>query len=168
MFGTPRITGAMRGPCFTIWIMSSSLTFSRPASSFNSLRETGPGLAICYVFAAHRSQSDLKKLTENNIHQVFIPAGCTGVLQPLDISVNGPFKQQMKQSFTVWYSQQVHEQLYGGKSVEDINVDMRISNLEPVHARWLISAIVYLKCEKDILLCGFEQVGIYDVVYVSS
>ena len=41
-------------------------------------------LAIFDVFQAHRCDSVLKKLNSYNIREVFVPAGCTGELQPLD------------------------------------------------------------------------------------
>ena len=59
------------------------------------------GLAIFDVFAAHRTDAVLKKLEECNIKQVFIPGGCTGELQPLDVAVNGCFKMEMKKFFTI-------------------------------------------------------------------
>ena len=56
--------------------------------------------AIFDVFHAHRCDSFLKKLSSHNIYQVFVPAGCTGELQPLDLSVNEEFKAAMKSSFS--------------------------------------------------------------------
>lgn len=53
-------------------------------------------LAIFDVFTAHCCSSVRTKLQTHNIHQVFIPAGCTGELQPLDVGVNQEFKQLMK------------------------------------------------------------------------
>ena len=58
------------------------------------LSSTFPTVAIFDVFAAHRCQSFLGSLTLNNIRAVFVPAGCTGELQPLDTTVNCAFKKQ--------------------------------------------------------------------------
>ena len=44
------------------------------------LPEDQPALAIFDLFATHRCSSVLEKLQCNNIHQVFIPACCTGKL----------------------------------------------------------------------------------------
>ena len=41
-------------------------------------------VAFFDVFAAHRCASFLSKLKESKIMTCFIPAGCTGLLQPLD------------------------------------------------------------------------------------
>ena len=48
------------------------------------------------AFDVFKADSLLQKLRYNHIHQVFIPAGCTGELQPLDVSVNEQFKASMK------------------------------------------------------------------------
>ena len=56
------------------------------------LADDHPALAIFDVFAAHRCSNVLAKLQENSIHQVYVPASCTGELQPLDVGVNGDFK----------------------------------------------------------------------------
>ena len=61
-------------------------------------------LAIFDVFATHRTDAVLKKLEECNIKQVFIPGGCTGELQHIDIAVNGCFKMEIKKCFTNWFA----------------------------------------------------------------
>ena len=71
------------------------------------------GLAIFDVFAAHRCDSVLKKLSSNHIHQIFVPALRTGELQPLDQSVNDEFKVLMKDSFVRWYAHEVETALDG-------------------------------------------------------
>ena len=64
------------------------------------LPENQVALAIFDVFAAHQCPSVLKKLSDNHIHQIFVPACCTSDLQPLDLSINSEFKALMKGSFS--------------------------------------------------------------------
>ena len=66
------------------------------------------------VFRAHRCESFLRILCTHNIHQVFMPAGCTGELQPIDISVDEEFKAVMKSSFSRWYADEVKQALDQG------------------------------------------------------
>ena len=80
-----------------------------------------PALAICDVYAAHRWESVLKKLTRNHIHQVSIPAGCNGKLQPLDLSGNDLFKSKMKEQFSNWYADCVKAALDCSESRDDVN-----------------------------------------------
>ena len=102
----------------------------------------------------------LKKLSSNHIHQVFVPAACTGELQPLDLSVNDEFKALMKDSFARWYAHEVETALDGGASLEKVEVDLKASLIKPLHGNWLISAVSILESRKDTLVRGFEAAGI--------
>jgi hypothetical protein len=52
-------------------------------------------LAIFDVFAAHRCHSVLEALSDNHIKYTFVPASCTGELQPLDLTFNAAFKREL-------------------------------------------------------------------------
>lgn len=123
-----------------------------------------PALALFDVFKAHRCDTVLEKLRQNHIHQVFIPAGCTGELQPLDVSVNEQFKVSMKAHFARWYSTEVKESLDQGPEVASIRIDLRASVLKPLHGNRLITAISSLKDKKEVLQRGFERSGIMEYV----
>ena len=115
------------------------------------LADDHPALAIFDMFAAHRCSSVLAKLQSNNIHQVFVPAGCTGELQPLDVGVNQDFKNLMKNSFARWYAEEVRQAMGHGDAIEDIKVDLRASLIKPLHANWVISAFSILAERTDTL-----------------
>ena len=55
------------------------------------------------------SSTDQIKSYPLGVHTV--PAGCTGELQPRDVSVNEQFKASMKAHFAYWYSNGVNESL---------------------------------------------------------
>ena len=124
------------------------------------LPSTYPALAIFDLFAAHRCKSVLEKLQDNNIHQKFVPGGCTGDLQPLDIKFNGPFKQQMKNKFTHWYAEKVMVYLQEGKEITDINVDLKLSVIKPLHATWMKSVVATMALNKDLIKESFTAAGI--------
>ena len=88
-------------------------------------------LAIFDVFAAHRCGSVLQKLRANHIHQVFVPASCSGELQPLDLSVNDEFKALMKDSLSRWYAHNIKEALDQGESLDNMKVDLGASIVNP-------------------------------------
>lgn len=46
----------------------------------------------------HKTPEVLKKLRDNNILPALIPGGCTGLLQPLDVSINKPFKKWIREA----------------------------------------------------------------------
>ena len=101
-----------------------------------------------------------KALNENNIEFIYVPAGCTGELQPLDVSVNDDFKQKIKDGFNQWYSTQISDQLDSNVDLSKIKVDLRISELKPAHARWVVDAFRYLQSSPQIVLRGFQKTGI--------
>jgi hypothetical protein len=46
----------------------------------------------------HKTADIKRKLSEQNITVAMIPAGCTCLLQPLDIAVNKPFKEWLEEA----------------------------------------------------------------------
>ena len=49
-----------------------------------------------------------------------MPAGCTGELQALDLSVTEELKAVMKSSFYCWYANEVKQALDQGASLENL------------------------------------------------
>jgi hypothetical protein len=86
-----------------------------------------------------------------------VPASCTGELQPLDVSVNDPFKKLMKSELSHWYAGIVKDGLDAGKDLDTIAVDLKMSTVKPIHARWLIKSITELKKERDSIMRGFRH-----------
>ena len=76
-------------------------------------------------------------LQENGIVYVTIPNGCTDKFQPLDVSVNKSAKSYLRQKFSTWYVEQVNLQLSGGKQASKVQVDMRLSVMKELSAKWL-------------------------------
>ena len=93
---------------------------------------------------------------------MFIPAGCTGELQPLDVSVNEEFKAAMKANFSRWYANEVKEALDQGINIQDLKVDLKATVVKPLHANWLMISISSLKSKSDIIQRGFEKSGILE------
>ena len=114
-----------------------------------------PALALFDVFKAHHCESVLEKLRQHHIHQVFIPAGCTEELQPLNLTVNSLFKASMKAHFYHWYSTEVKEALEQGQEIANVKVDLRTSIVKPLLGNWLMMAFSFLKEKKDIIEKGF-------------
>ena len=98
----------------------------------------------------------LTKLSACSIKAIFIPAGCTGFLQPLDVSVNHHFKQQVKQNMSEWYVEQVKKHLEEGISDR---VDLKTSTLKPIHYQWLIKSIAWLAQQGEALISGWKDSG---------
>lgn len=121
-------------------------------------------LAIFDVFAAHRTKEFLDKLAEANIKVKFIPAGCTGELQPLDVAVNDVFKRKLKGKFSSWYSEQVQNQLQKGVAIENVNVVLKGVQIKPFNARWVVSCLTEMGRDKDVITTAWEKAGIAPAV----
>ena len=122
------------------------------------LVENHPALLIFDNFKAQCTKDLLKFLDDNNIHVVLIPANCTDKLQPLDLSVNKASKDFLRSKFQNWYAQEICSQLKG--EAERKVVDLRLSVVKPLGARWMTSLYDYLKAKPDIVRNGFKEAGI--------
>ena len=60
--------------------------------------EVEPTLLALDLFAGHRTDEVLDIFKANDITISVIPGGCTGLIQPLDVSINRPFKDILKVS----------------------------------------------------------------------
>ena len=106
-------------------------------------------LPFFYVFQVHCCDSVFNSY---NIHQVFVPAGCTGELQPLDLSVNEDFKLLMKGNFSRWYADEVKKALDQVVTLQDLKIDLRASLIKPLHTSWLMTAMSSLQDRSDVVL----------------
>ena len=58
--------------------------------------ENQPTLLVLDLFGAHKTQEVLDTFLANDITVSLIPGGCTSLVQPLDVSINRPFKDILK------------------------------------------------------------------------
>lgn len=65
-----------------------------------------------------------------------IPANTTDRLQLLDIIINKPAKNFLRNQFQEWYADQVCQQLKGDKAVQP--VDLKLSVMKSLSAKWMI------------------------------
>ena len=56
-------------------------------------------------FSSHLTEKVKRRLAEEKTTQAVIPGGLTGILQPLDVCLNKPFKTQMRTLWHDWMSQ---------------------------------------------------------------
>jgi hypothetical protein len=125
-------------------------------------------LVILDLFKAHRMDTFVNALKDHGVLVVFVPGGCTGELQPLDISGNGFFKETLKGLFRSWYADQVAAAYSRGLNEQQFRPDTRLSTLKPIHARWLVQAVDALSQKPELLIKGFELAGIKDAVDTAS
>ena len=120
------------------------------------LQPTQKALLIWDVFKGQKTDKVLSKLASLNIEVVSVPANMTHFFQPLDLTVNGEAKRFMKDQFTMWYSAEIQKQMEATGNDDNIEVDLRLSVLKPLHATWLVSLYNHL-------MKGWEKAGVAGV-----
>ena len=84
--------------------------FAKKRQAMN-LDESHPALVLYDCFRGQTTAGIASLLEKHNINSVQIPANCTDKLQPMDISVNKPLKDELEARFQSWYSSEVEKQL---------------------------------------------------------
>ena len=64
-------------------------------------------ILIVDLFSAHRDERVLSFLRAKGVDILFIPGGCTGILQIMDVVVNGPFKRFIRRCYMKWRAEQI-------------------------------------------------------------
>ena len=67
------------------------------------------------------------------------------------MSFNGKFEVSMKESFTQWYANEFSKKI---EADQDRRIDMRLSIVKPLHAKWMISVLNSLKDDKVLIRRG--------------
>ncbi|ELT89410.1 hypothetical protein CAPTEDRAFT_208943 [Capitella teleta] len=116
----------------------------------------------------HHVENVVSLFGEHNIRLVYVPPNCTGELQLLDLSGNADFKSVLKAQFVEWYADKVANSLAAGEDLSQLKVDLRLSTLKPVHAKWVITAWKSLNEKLDAILNGWKKVGIASALDVTD
>ena len=126
-------------------------------------RPSCPVLLI-YAFRAHSTANIVRKLKAINGKLVMVPKNMTDHPQPLDLAVNKPVKNFMKDQFTTWYSQKVVElKQLGEQSYDNLSELLKsVVTLRQNGAEWLINMYRHFQAEpqKQIIRNGFRKAGI--------
>ena len=91
----------------------------------------------------------------------------TSYFQPLDISVNKPCKDFLRNEAQTWYSGQIVEQIEAGKSSHEVKVDTRISIIKQLHAKWVIIFYDYIRSKPDIVI-PLSYMGVWEKSLISE
>ena len=81
-----------------------------------------PVLGVFDNFTGQMTENIMKLLEENNVYVVTVIANCTDRLQPVDISVNKPAKNFLRQQFQEWYAIKICEQLSDKEEMAPVDI----------------------------------------------
>ena len=119
-------------------------------------------MAIFDHFKGQLTEKITNELEENYIHSVLIPASYTGLLQPMDISVNKVMKSFLHSKFSEWYSSELME-LFAND--EETPVDLSTARMKCVGGQWIVQVFEHLQDNPQIIIVhGFRHAGIFDAL----
>ena len=72
-------------------------------------------LLVLDSFEAHKTEQVKGSFKSENTDFVVIPGGLTSVLQPLDVCLNKPFKDRVRQKWMEWMAEGIHKLTAGGR-----------------------------------------------------
>ena len=101
---------------------------------------------------AHTSAKIVEYLKKKHINYEVIPAGTTGYLQPLDVSINKPLKSHIKVRFDKWYTS------YGSTQANTTPKGYRRPPSYENLIRWTLEALKDIN--QDIVSHSFKTTGI--------
>ena len=83
-----------------------------------------------------------------------------------DLTVNREAKKFMKDQFTSWFSAQIQSQLDSGMVLNDVDVDLRLSVLKPIHATRIVSMYNHFSSSegRQSTAKKWKKAGVTDVV----
>ena len=82
----------------------------RPGAFLNQL-----SMLVLDAFKGHVTDSVKDQLRKMETELVVIPGGMTSVLQPMDVSINKPFKDRLRQQYLIWIVDPARELTETGK-----------------------------------------------------
>ncbi|KAG8225841.1 hypothetical protein J437_LFUL004770 [Ladona fulva] len=110
-------------------------------------------LLVCHQFKAHITESAKILATELKTHLAVIPGGLTSQLQPLDVSVNKPFKGFMHEEGIKWIEALTHDVTPTGR--------MKRPSISSV-CEWVKKS--WQKVKSETIIKSFKKCGISNVL----
>ena len=112
-----------------------------------------------------QGNEEMKRLcAKNNCELVIVPHNRTNKFQPLNISINQSAKKFISNKFNTWYADRVSKQLPNGAAPGDVKVSLKLTDLKPLHARWIDETYNHLKRQNDSIIKGFDAAWISEAI----
>ena len=109
-------------------------------------------LLVMDSFSAHCTEEIRDLLSRNNTDIALIPGGCTSKLQPLDVSLNQPFKSICRSEFAKFCRSQL-------SATTDSTNRLKTASKQEV-LNWLQEAQAYLTSQSPMVTGSFKVTGI--------
>ncbi len=141
-------------------VWNKSCQFNRPGAE---------SLLVMDSFSTHLTDAIAEKLKKSKVHTVVIHGGCTSVLQPLDVSLNKPFKailRQLWQQYMLDSAEELEKKRAEGStpvSKMKITAPSKQTMVDWITAAWLELARNIDAVKKSFLVTGISSaIGGYE------
>ena len=102
------------------------------------LNSSSPWLLISVIFKGQWTDHVKEIVRRSNGKMVSVPNNWTGYYQTLDLTVNKSYKDFLWQGAQKQHSHQARKQMAQRKWCHEIKVDVRLSVIKPLHAKWIV------------------------------
>eukprot|EP00697_Spironema_sp_BW2_P012431 gnl/Spiro4/28677_TR14188_c0_g1_i1.p1 gnl/Spiro4/28677_TR14188_c0_g1~~gnl/Spiro4/28677_TR14188_c0_g1_i1.p1 ORF type:complete len:291 (+),score=23.87 gnl/Spiro4/28677_TR14188_c0_g1_i1:1041-1913(+) len=127
------------------------------------VQERTPSVVVLDCWTVHRSQEFRQWMYDTygrSIRLIYVPAGCTGQLQPLDVTVNKEFKTLLRAECCEHVAAETSRQLGQGVSTEAVVYDLTLATLRPCFVTWIGRAIASMSHNTALINRAFELTGL--------
>ena len=104
------------------------------------------------TFSAHCTDEIISLLSAHHSSVALIPGGCTSKLQPLDVSLNKPFKHVCRQEFQNYCRSQL-------STISDSADRLKTASKQEI-CQWTIKAQNHLSAHPEMVIKSFKVTGI--------
>ena len=109
-------------------------------------------LLVLDSFHGHLTESVKKSFRKGNTMMAVIPGGCTSKVQPLDVSINKPFKTELKKSWTAYMREAAKTTIENVERIKTASKEQVVS--------WLLSAVISIQNKPEMIMYSFLMCGI--------
>ena len=124
------------------------------------LRSTKKWILIADVFKRQWTDKLMSLTEKHHRKMVPVPYNMTNDFQPLDLTVNRSWKSFLRDKAQIWYEELVQVQISKGIAPESVSVNLKISILKPMHAKWVTQYYDHIRTNEDIVKNEWRRPGI--------
>ena len=121
---------------------------------------SSPWLLISDIFKGQWTDHVKEIVRQSNGKMVSVPNNWTRNYQPLDLTINKSWKDFLWKEAQKWYSDQISKQMPKWKNSHEIKVDVALSTIKPLLAKWVVKFYDYIKPKPEIVCNGWQKSGI--------
>ena len=81
-----------------------------------------------------------------------VPNNLTNYFKSLDLTVDKSSKDSLRNEDQNWYSQEIMKKMQAGKRSDQIKVDVLISLVKSLHAKWIVKYYDYARSKPEIII----------------